>query len=81
MKTRIPYYEEINNPNKEGVSHVVIQTDSCPPRVAHVYRNVREEVVGLSEVFTPMHISAAKTLFDFVSISEFCEGNKNSKVA
>ena len=67
-KIKIPYYESSNNPNTEGASYVVIQTDSCPPRVAHVYRDVRkEEVLRLSRVFTPMHIDAAKTLFDFVN--------------
>ncbi len=77
MKTRIPYYEESNNPNKEGVKYVVIQTDSFPPRVAHVYRDVREEeVIKLSRVFTPMHIAAARTLFDFMSISEFYKNKR-----
>ena len=79
MKIRMPYYEESNNPNRKGIMYVVIQTDSCPPRVAHVYEDVREEeIIGLSKAFTPMHIEAAKTLFDFMNISEFY-GHKRVK--
>ena len=74
MKIRMPYYEEGNNPNQKEVKYIVIQTDSCPPRVAHIYKDVKiDEIVRCSEAFTPMNIRAARELFDFIHISDFYE--------
>lgn len=77
-KTRIPYYEENNNPHIEGVTYVVIQTDSCPVRVAKTYStNDKRELLELPDVFVTLHIGAAKQLFNFMSIAEYYKNNDN----
>lgn len=62
MKTKILY--DRWNPNQEGVTHVVIQTENQPPYVFGTYVG-KDQVPCIGKTMVEMHVDAANKLFDF----------------